>query len=77
MGIAVVNVQSSVRAVRGLASADLNGDGRREYFRMCTSGEGLHLTVWGGRPLRGAREWHRYYYLGYDVVPNCTSRESR
>lgn len=77
VGIAVINVQNSVLTARGVASVDLNGDGRKEYFRVCTSQEGLHLTVWSGRPLRGARKWHWYYYLGYDVEPSCTKREAR
>ena len=77
VGIAVVNAGNGIRIARGLASVDLNEDGRREYFRVCTSHEGLHLTVWSGRPLRGVRRWHWYYYLGYDVEPNCTNKEVR
>ena len=77
VGIAVVGAGGGIRVARGVASADLNGDGSREYFRMCTSREGLHLTVWSGRAPRGVRRWHRYYYLGYDVEPNCTNKETR
>ena len=77
VGIAIVNAKTDFRVASGLANADLNGDGSKEYFRSCTSREGLHLTVWSGRGLRGGRRWHRYYYLGYDVEPSCTSRETR
>ena len=77
IGIGLVGISDSVRVARGLASVDANGDGRREYFRMCTSNEGLHLTVWSGIPLTGVRRWHVYYYLGYDTPPTCTSRETR
>lgn len=77
VSIGVVNVQNSVLTAGGVASVDLNGDGRKEYFRVCTSQEGLHLTVWSGRPLRGVRKWHWYYYLGYDVKPSCTKEEVR
>lgn len=77
IGIGSVGISDSVRVARGLASVDANGDGRREYFRMCTSHEGLHLTVWSGIPLTGVRRWHEYYYLGYDTPPTCTSRETR
>ena len=49
--------------------------GKNHYFRSCTSHEGLHLTAWEGLPLKGTRRWHWYYYLGYDVIPNCTERE--
>jgi hypothetical protein len=44
-------------------------------FRVCTSGEGLHLTAWVGPPITGRRVWHRYYYLGYDVDPNCVQQD--
>lgn len=74
LAIAVV---SSTRVVvqYGKASVDLDNDGRREYFRKCTSNEGVHLTVWSGQPLRGKRRWHFYYYLGYDVIPSCKKKD--
>ena len=37
--------------------ADLDGDDTPERFRICTSMEGLHLTVWSGVPLASARRW--------------------
>jgi hypothetical protein len=57
-------------------TADLEGDGQAEFFRACTSSEGLHLTIWKGKPLQGLRRWHAYYYLGYDVVPDCTDSDT-
>ena len=39
--------------------------------------KGIHLTVWSGGYPEGRRQWHRYFYLGYDVEPNCTAREAR
>ena len=59
------------------AVADLDGDGHLESFRACTSSEGVHLTVWSGTPLTGARRWHYYYYLGYDVDPTCAESETK
>ena len=44
---------------------------REARVRSCTSSEGLHLTVWSGVPLKTRRLWHAYWYLGYDVKPNC------
>jgi hypothetical protein len=58
-------------------TADINKNGQPEFFRFCASSDGLHLTVWSGKPLRGKRKWHQYYYLGYDVEPNCTPPETR
>jgi hypothetical protein len=40
-------------------------------IRSCASVEGLHLTLWNGEPLKSTRLWHGYYYVGYDMVPNC------
>jgi hypothetical protein len=28
-------------------------------------------------PFKGKRQWHRYFYLGYDVEPNCTEDEGK
>jgi hypothetical protein len=56
--------------------ADLDGDGRLEFFRSCTSQEGVHFTIWSDKPLQGKRRWHRYFYLGYDVEPTCTDPET-
>ena len=58
-----------------LISADLDGDGQAEFFRACTSSEGVHFTIWSGRPLEGRLRWHQYYYLGYDVEPDCTDKD--
>lgn len=58
-------------------TADLEGDGSVERFRVCTSSEGVHLTVWTGAPPQGTRRWHRYFYLGYDVEPTCSEPETR
>jgi hypothetical protein len=58
-------------------TGDLDGDGHPESFRSCTSSEGVHLTVWKGKPLKGRREWHYYYYLGYDVDPTCTRLDTK
>lgn len=73
--IAVVGPAAPITVRRGVASGDLDGDGRAEFFRVCTSTEGNHLTVWSGRPLLGKRRWHFYYYLGYDVVPDCKKKD--
>jgi len=64
-----------------LPSAEMRGDtvtleveSRKEAwrFRTCASTEGVHATAWSGVPLASPRRWHAYYYLGYDVEPDCT-----
>ncbi|MEO6391430.1 MAG: hypothetical protein ABIP75_06230 [Pyrinomonadaceae bacterium] len=69
--IAIFEVPSPVKVFKGIVTSDFDGNRTREYYRQCTSGEGVHLTIWAGRPLRGKRLWNWYHYLGYDVVPNC------
>jgi hypothetical protein len=44
--------------------------------RNCTSHEGIHATLWGGKPLTSKRIWHFYYYLGMDVDPSCTDKDA-
>jgi len=66
---------SSFEVIGRVAAADLDGDGQREFFRSCTSVEGVHLNVWSGAPVSGQRRWHAYHYVGYDMVPSCTPGE--
>jgi hypothetical protein len=58
-------------------TADLDGGGHPEFFRSCTSQEGIHLTIWSDKPLEGIRRWHRYVHLGYAVEPSCTEAETK
>jgi|SRR5450631_1836812 len=74
--IAVTNSSNPLQKTGTVVSGDLAGNGGLEYFRSCNSSEGVHLSVWSGKPLKGRRKWHRYYYLGYDVQPNCTSKDT-
>lgn len=48
----------------------------RASIAACTSSEGVHLTMWQGRPGASTRLWHQYDFLGYDVEPTCTDPES-
>jgi hypothetical protein len=72
IGVAVL--LSSPAVIDG--STDLDANGIRESFRLCTSHEGVHVTAWAGEPLTSRRVWHRYHYLGYDVDPSCTHAET-
>lgn len=74
--IAAVNPVTPLRTRGDSVVSDLEGKGQLDYFRQCTSSEGVHLTVWAGKPLTGKRLWHQYYYLGYDVEPNCSEKET-
>ena len=76
VGVAIqVPRASTFEVINGAVVTDLDGDGQREFFRSCTSIEGVHITVWSGAPLTGQRRWHAYHYVGYDMVPSCTAAE--
>jgi hypothetical protein len=45
-------------------------------FRTCASEEGIHATAWEGVPITSPRQWHAYYYLGYDVEPDCSPADT-
>ena len=73
-GIGIIKAKR-IKVVKGLARADINNDTKLEYFRSCTSMEGIHYTVWTGKPLKGKRIWHSYYYLRYDTVFTCKKKD--
>jgi hypothetical protein len=58
------------------ARTDIDGDGRHESYRFCTSTEGVHFTAWSGEWFENRRIWHDYYYLGYDMIGTCSEPET-
>jgi hypothetical protein len=74
---ALANFRGTLTVTPLGVTGDLDGNGNAEFFRSCTSSEGVHLTIWTGKPVEGKRRWHAYYYLGYDVDPNCTAAETK
>lgn len=50
---------------------DVNHDGERDYFGICSSTEGIHFSVWSGMKDSNEPLWAGYYYLGYDLTPDC------
>jgi len=74
-GISVSGSEGVPKLLGDTVEMDIDGDGKAERFRICTSMEGLHLTVWTGKPLKGKRRWHQYLSLGYDVDPNCKEQD--
>jgi hypothetical protein len=69
-------VRAGSLRVRGrTVVGDLDGDGVPEQFRVCTSMEGLHFTIWSGEPLKGKLRFHQYFPLHYAVDPTCTEAD--
>jgi hypothetical protein len=75
ISIGVVAPLKQTQIQDNLARVDLDGDDKPEYFRLCASNEGLHLTIWSGKPLTGTRIWHYYYYLNYDTEADCEEKD--
>ncbi len=75
LGIGVLGLAERFSVAGAVVVAELDEDGRPEYFHECTSGEGVHLILRSGDRLTGQRRWQAYYYLGYNVEPTCTARE--
>lgn len=75
VGIAVIQPAKPIQVADKLASIDLNEDGKPEFFRRCGGFEGTHFTIWTGKPLKGRRIWHSYYYVDYDTVPTCKKKD--
>jgi hypothetical protein len=75
--VVLARVAKPLTVADSTVALDMDGDGRIDTIRSCTSSEGVHLTVWDGAPPAGRREWHRYVYLGYDLEPTCTDPESK
>lgn len=75
MGLALVNYTGGFKVIDGLYGFNLRSDGSLDFFRSCSSNEGMHMSVWSGPPLRGTRRWHRYFYLGYDVEASCNEKD--
>jgi len=74
LAIAVLGTVNA-RLVGGEFRLHLDARYRAARVRSCSSQEGLHLTLWSGEPLKSVRLWHSYWYLGFDVEPNCREED--
>jgi hypothetical protein len=75
--IGVVGKGDKFKTQRGVVSVQLSGAGGWHGMRSCTSTDGVHLTIWQGKPLSGARLWHQYYYLNQDLQQTCKDRDTQ
>jgi len=75
IGVGVVNPLNEAKVVKGIASLDIDGNGKDEYFRSCAGFESLWISIWEGKPLAGKRIWYAKYYLRYDVDETCKKKD--
>jgi hypothetical protein len=71
LAIGIVGLKGELKSTDGKVHADLNGDGREEYFTQCSTSEGVQFDVWADAPYKNKALWSAYYYLGYDSEANC------
>ena len=77
LGLGIADYSGPFTNTAGFAGFNtLRLQGKPDYFSSCAGGEGVNLLVWNGLPHQGALEWHRYYYLGYDVEATCTDADT-
>lgn len=78
--IAVLGTSGSISQQNNNVLADLDQNGKTEFFRACSANDGVHLTVWSGTPTTGAVIWHGVYYEpdggSAAVGPPCTPKET-
>jgi hypothetical protein len=75
--MAVVANASVFHSTNNMVQSDLDQNGKMQSFRVCSSNDGVHLTLWSGQPLEGKLLWHGYYYEASNpgLGPQCTPRE--
>ena len=73
VGVAVYDVSARVEYTDGEFIVRTEGASAPLKFRRCASQEGLHLTAWSGN----RRTWHEYWYLAYDLEPDCSAEEAK
>ncbi len=71
IGIGLVGINPTLQKTNNNITGDINGDTLQDYFTQCSSSEGIHFNIWSNKPYKGKAIWTAYYYLGYDLEPNC------
>ncbi|WP_152597816.1 hypothetical protein [Novilysobacter arseniciresistens] len=70
--LAIGVLQSPGAAAGSEAALDINRDGRRDTYGHCATAEGIRFFVRGDPDGNGRPLWTGYYYLGYDLQPDCS-----
>jgi hypothetical protein len=77
--IAVLGTPAAFSQQNNNVQADLDQNGKTEFFRACSANDGVHLTVWSGTPTTGAVIWRGVYYEpeggSAAMGPPCTEKE--
>ncbi len=71
LGFGIVSPPAQPEVVNGVARIDLNRNGHPVVFASCSTSEGIKFTAWTDKAYQGEPRWSKYYYMGYDLTPNC------
>jgi hypothetical protein len=74
--IALVGRHADLRITKGGVTGRL-GASDDIAFRSCASMEGLHFFLSAVSRSKAKKVWHEYYYVGYDLEPNCKDADLR
>jgi hypothetical protein len=77
--IAALGTSAPFSLQNNTVQADLDQNGKTEFFRACSANDGVHLTVWSSAPTTGTAIWHGLYYEpngGAAIGPPCTAKET-
>lgn len=77
LGFAIKGSGTSSSAAHGMRAWHDKETGTTLFLNACQSTEGVHFSVWAQPQLNGEPIWHQYYYLGYDVTPDCEKGAAR
>jgi len=69
MAFGIVFTNDEMKSSTG--QVDLNIDGVSDTFYYCNTSEGVDFSIWQGKPYKSDKLWGEYYYLGYDMKPDC------
>lgn len=64
-----------VKSVKGVITANINGNLKPDYFRSCQGQESFLFTIWDGKPLIGKRIFEAGYYVPYGTEPTCKRKD--
>lgn len=75
--IAVVANSNAFSLENDAVKANLDQNGKVETFRACNNPDGVHLSVWQGKPLSGTVLWRGSYYdpSMAGAGPTCSAAE--
>lgn len=73
--IAIVGPASQLSMENVSVQAHLDQDNSTDTFGACGADDGVHLSVWKGRPFTGTPIWKGYYYEAGNpgTLPACTA----